>query len=304
METIFSLKILGSYRVYLYAKPERFDTMIICESMRIRHELNTNWYDTVRCDKMQHDGDTMQYEAVRWWWRINTFALWCDENTIGTNRNLHQPMRTCAIQYDNAIVAHRIATYWVAADMRRIPVRMFNESIRMYNDEIRTNRNWHESIRRLAMQYDAIRIGFASQGQYECQFVLVRRQNSRQWDEGIRMPWWTQKNCSVLSLTLPNFLLNANSSHPHLLPRVPERCTLPHIVLGWSQSPGCYGESGIPADFGYGPHWQIDPNDVCGTKDRDQIYCQDYIFLRNGHLEEFHWIILPYGVIDFQSSLV
>ena len=63
-----------------------------CESMRIRHELNTNWYDAVRCNKMQHDGDTMQYEAVRWWWRINTIALCCGENTIGTNRNLHEPV--------------------------------------------------------------------------------------------------------------------------------------------------------------------------------------------------------------------
>ena len=122
-------------------------------------ESDTNWYDAVRCNKMQHDGDTMQYEAVRWWWRINTIALWCDENTIGTNRNLHEPMRTCAIQYDNMIVAHRIATYWVAADRRWIPVRMYNESIRMYNDEIQTNRNWNELIRRSAMQYDAIRIG-------------------------------------------------------------------------------------------------------------------------------------------------
>ena len=151
-------------RDYLYAEPERFDTMIICESMRIRHELNTNWYDAVRCNKMQHDGDTMQYEAIRWWWRINTIALWCDENTIGTNRRLHEPMWTCAIQYDNAIVAHCIATYWVAADRRRIPVRMYNDEIRMYNDEIRTNNNWHELIRRSAMQYDAIRIGFDSQG--------------------------------------------------------------------------------------------------------------------------------------------
>ena len=88
MEAIFSIKIWGSYRVYLYAEPERFDTMIICESMRIRHELNTNWYDAVRCNKMQHDGDTMQYEAVRWWWRINTIALWCDENTIGTKQRV------------------------------------------------------------------------------------------------------------------------------------------------------------------------------------------------------------------------
>ena len=152
MEAIFSLKIWGSYRVYLHAEPERFDTMVTCESMRIRHELNTNWYDAVRCNKMQH-------EAVRWWWRINTIALWCDENTIGTNRNLHEPMRTCAIQYDNTIVAHRIATHWVAQDRRRMPVRMYNESIRMYNDETRTNRNWHELIRRSAMQYDAIRIG-------------------------------------------------------------------------------------------------------------------------------------------------
>ena len=75
MEAIFSLKIWGSYRVYLYAEPERFDAMVICESMWIRHELNTNWYNAVRCNKMQHDGDTMQYEAVRWWWRINAIAL-------------------------------------------------------------------------------------------------------------------------------------------------------------------------------------------------------------------------------------
>ena len=149
-------------------------------------------WDTIRCN-------TMQYEAVTllWWWRINTIALWCDENTIyigtnrnlhepmrtcaiqydnaiiahriaiyiGTNRNLHEPMRTCAIQYDNAIIAHRIATYWVATDRRRIPVRMYNESIRMYNDEIRTKRNCHELIRRSAMRYDAVRIGFDSQGQ-------------------------------------------------------------------------------------------------------------------------------------------
>ena len=32
MEATFSLKNWGSYRVYLYAEPERFDTMIICES--------------------------------------------------------------------------------------------------------------------------------------------------------------------------------------------------------------------------------------------------------------------------------
>ena len=57
MEAIFSLKKWCSYRVYLDAEPERFDTMIIGES-------DTNWYDAVRCNKMQHDGDTMQYEAV------------------------------------------------------------------------------------------------------------------------------------------------------------------------------------------------------------------------------------------------
>ena len=161
MEAIF-----GSYLIYLYAELERLDTMIICESMQSRHELNKNRYDAARCNKMQHDGDTMLYEAVLWWWRINTIALWCDEITIETKRNLHEPMRTCAIQYNNSIVAHRIATYWVAADRRRIPVRTYNESIRMYNDEIRTNRNWHELIRRSVMQYDAIRIGFDSQCQY------------------------------------------------------------------------------------------------------------------------------------------
>ena len=153
MEAIFFLKNLG----FVPGLPLcRTRTIWYDDYLQIRHELNKNWYDAVRCNKMQHDGDTMQYEAVRWWWRINTIALWCDENTIGINRNLHEPMRTCAIQYDNAIVAHRITTYWVAADRRRIPVRMYNESIRMFNDVIRTNRNWHELIRRSAMQYDAI----------------------------------------------------------------------------------------------------------------------------------------------------
>ena len=182
---------------------------------RIKHEL-------IRCSEMQEDGNTMQYEAVRWWWGINTIVLRCNENTTRTNRNLHEPMRTCAIQYDNAIVAHRIATYWVAADRWQTPVRMYNESIRMYEDEMRTNRNWHELIRPSTMQYDAIRIDFDLQGQYECfghfktfilayelirklpqtnvrsfesipccamcnecQFVLVRRQSLQQWDGGI-----------------------------------------------------------------------------------------------------------------------
>ena len=39
----------------------------------------------------------------------------------------------------------------------------------MYNDEIRTNRNWHELIRRSAMQYDAIRVG------------SIRRVNTNVW---------------------------------------------------------------------------------------------------------------------------
>ena len=107
MEAIFRLKIWGSYGFYLYAEPERCDRIIVCESIRIKHELNTNRYDVVRCNKMLHSGDTMQDEAVRWWWRINTIVLRCNENTIGTNRNLHEPMRTCAIQYDNAIVLSR-----------------------------------------------------------------------------------------------------------------------------------------------------------------------------------------------------
>ena len=151
MEAIFSFKIWGSYRIYLYAELKRLDTMIICKSMRIRHWIK---HELVRCNKMQHDGDTMQYEAVRWWWRINTIALWCDKNTIGTNRNLHEPMRTCAIQYDNTIVAHRIETYWVAADRRRIPVRMYNESIRMRYEPIGTDTYWYDVRRCNTTQYE------------------------------------------------------------------------------------------------------------------------------------------------------
>ena len=165
MEAIFFLKNLGFVPGLPLCQTR---TIWYDDYLRIRHELNTKWYDAVRCNKMQHDGDTMQYVAVWWWWRINTIAQWCDENTIGANGNLHEPMRTCAIQYDNVIFAHRIGMHWVAADTRRISVQMYNESIRMYSDEIRTNRNWHELMRRSAMQYDTIWIGFDSQGQYEC----------------------------------------------------------------------------------------------------------------------------------------
>ena len=168
MEAIFFLKILGFVPGLLLCRTRTISNHLIRWLFVNQCKSDTNWYDAVRCNKMQHDGDTMQYEAVRWWWRIDTTALWCDEDTIGTNRNLHEPMRTSAIQYDNAIDAHRITMYWVAADRRQTPVWMYNESIRMYNDEIRTNRNWHELIRRSAMQYNAIRIGFDSQGQYEC----------------------------------------------------------------------------------------------------------------------------------------
>ena len=153
MEAIFSLKICGSYRVYLYAEPERFDTMIIWESMRIRNELNTNWYDAVGCNKMQHDGDTMQYEAVRWWWRINGIALWCDENTIGTNRNLHEPMRTCAIQYDNTIIAHRIQRTETSGESLCECTTNRYECTTMRYEPIGTDTNWYDVRRCNTTQY-------------------------------------------------------------------------------------------------------------------------------------------------------
>ena len=73
----FSLKMWGSYGVYLYAEPERF---LIRWLFANQCESDTNWYDAVRCNEIQHDGDTMQYKAVRWWWRINfkTFILACE----------------------------------------------------------------------------------------------------------------------------------------------------------------------------------------------------------------------------------
>ena len=144
MEAFFSLKNCGPYRVYLYAEPERFDTMIICESMRIRHELNTNWYDAVRCNKMQYDGDTMQYEAVWWLWRINTIALWCDENTIGTNRNLHEPMRTCAIQYDDTIVLQRTESQQIDSESQCECTTNRYECTTMRYEPIGTDTNWYD----------------------------------------------------------------------------------------------------------------------------------------------------------------
>ena len=98
MEAIFSLKF--GVRTGSTSMPNQND--LIRWLFANQCESDTNWYDAVRCNQMQHDGDTMQYEAVRWWWRINTIALWCDENTIGTNRNwtrtnanMCDPIRQC-----------------------------------------------------------------------------------------------------------------------------------------------------------------------------------------------------------------
>ena len=150
MEAIFSLKIWGSYRVYLYAEPERFDTMIICESMRIRHKLNTNWYDAVRCNKMQH-------EAVRWWWRINTIALWCDENMIGTNRNLHEPMRNVRSNTTIGslrIVLQRTESQQTAGESQCECTTNRYECTTVRYEPIGTDTNWYDVRRCNMTQYE------------------------------------------------------------------------------------------------------------------------------------------------------
>ena len=116
----FSLKIWGSHRVYLYAEPEWFDTMIICESMRIRHELNTNWYamqwDAIicntmatRCNTKQHGGDgesiRLRYDVMRTRYElIGTYANQCEHVRSNTT------MRSLRIVW----------ALWV-----RRPIRMF-----------------------------------------------------------------------------------------------------------------------------------------------------------------------------------
>ena len=259
--------------------------MIICESMPIRHELNTNWYDAVRCNKMQHDGNAMQYETVWWWWRINTIVLWCDENTIGTNRNLHEPMRTCAIQYDNAIVVHRIATYWVAADRRRMPMQMYNELIRMYNDEIQTNRNWHELIRRSAMQYDAIRIGLDSQGQYQSfehfkTFVLaceLIRSNSNQYSAvrcatNANSYWFADKICDsgtgawVTMCIAQSIVTSLSERNQSRLSFMGSSCCVRNKVV-------CVLSWGTVYAFTRGSFWCFFQSLLCNLGNKHQINC-------------------------------
>ena len=146
-------------RDYLYAEPARFDTMIICESMRIRHELNTNWYDAVRCNTMQHDGDTMQYEAVRWWWRINTIALWCDENTIGTtligdymNQCEHVPSNTTMRSL--LIALQRTESQQTGGESQCECATMRHECTTMRYEPIRTDTNWYDVRRCNTTQYE------------------------------------------------------------------------------------------------------------------------------------------------------
>ena len=144
----FSLEMWGSYWFYLYAEPKRCDTIIICESVRIKHELNTNWYDAMRCNKMQHDGDTMQYEAVRCWWRINTIALRCNANTIGINKNLNEPRRTCAIQYltmrSLRIVLQRTESQQTGGEHQCECITNRYECTTMRYEPIGTDTNWYD----------------------------------------------------------------------------------------------------------------------------------------------------------------
>ena len=153
----FCIKMWGSSWFYLFAEPERCDTMIICESMRIKHELNTNWYDAVRCNKMQYHGDTMQYEAVRWWWRINTIALRCNENTIWTNRNLHEPnmcdpVRQCdrCASYCNVLSRSRQA----ANTSANVFITNRYECLTMRYEPIGTDMSWYDVRRCNRMQYE------------------------------------------------------------------------------------------------------------------------------------------------------
>ena len=143
--------------------------MIICKSIRIKHELNMNWYDAARCNKVQDDGDTMQYEqyggdgeSIRL--RYDVMRTW--QELIGTYTNQCKHVRSNTTMRSLHIVLQRTESQQTGGEHQCM--RMYNESIRMYNDEMHTNRNWYKLIRRSAMQYDAIRIDFDSKGQYEC----------------------------------------------------------------------------------------------------------------------------------------
>ena len=154
----FFLKNLGFVPglLYLYAEPEWFDTMIICESMRIRHELNTNWYNAVRCYKMQHDGDTMQYEAVWWWWRINKIVLWCDENTIGTCTNQCEHVRSNTTRQSLRIVLQRTESQQTGGKSQCECSTNRYKCTTMRYEPIGTDTNWYD-VRRC----DTNRLRFA-----------------------------------------------------------------------------------------------------------------------------------------------
>ena len=76
-------KFGDSYWFYLKTDVLRCGTMcydVLRCLFANQYELNTNWYDAVRYNTIQHDVNTVQCEPVRWWWRTRTIALRDDKN--------------------------------------------------------------------------------------------------------------------------------------------------------------------------------------------------------------------------------
>ena len=161
MEAIFSIKIWGSYRVYHYAELERFDTMIICESMRIRHELNTNWYDAVRCNTMGTRCNTKQYggdgESIRLRYDVMRTRL----ELIGTYTNQCEHVRSNTTIRSLRIVLQRTESQQTGGESQCECTTNRYECITMRYEPIGTDTNWYDVRRCNTNRID-------SQGQYEC----------------------------------------------------------------------------------------------------------------------------------------
>ena len=141
MEVIFFLKNLE----FIPGLPLcRTRTIWYDDYLRIRHELNTNWHDAVRCNKTQHDGDTMQYDAVRWWWRINSIALWCDENTIETYTNQCEHVRSDTTMRSLRIVLQRTESQQTDGESQCECITNKYECTTMRHEPIGTDTNWYD----------------------------------------------------------------------------------------------------------------------------------------------------------------
>ena len=92
--------------------------------------------------------------SVRWWWRINTIALWCDENMIGTIRNLCEHVRSNTTMRSLRIVLQRTESQQTGGESQCECTTNQYECTMMRYEPVGTDMNWYDIRRCNTTQYE------------------------------------------------------------------------------------------------------------------------------------------------------